>query len=204
MRLVDKTSFQANNIVTENKQENNTDMNEAGSIFDEEALNIESWDQTVENYQNPDLVTDEIEEQNENSSEDQVKKARSGRTLRRPMRYISEDGRWQEKRDQVSFLEESQNGNKEEIAIVYVPKERQLDPDIIKASRRELQNLKDFEVLDEIEDGGQKRISTQWVVVEKEYQDGSKGIKARLVVRGSRFEEENIFQVDILTTNKAN
>ena len=39
------------------------------------------------------------------------------------------------------------------------------------------------------------------MVVEKEYQDGSKGVKARSVVRG--FEEEKIFQVDASTASKA-
>ena len=47
------------------------------------------------------------------------------------MRYIPEDGRWQEKRDQVSLLEEGQNRNEEEIAIVYVPKERHLDLSVL-------------------------------------------------------------------------
>ena len=74
--IVDKTGSQANTIVTENKQGNETDIDEVGSIFDEKELNIESWGQPIENSQNPELVTDEIEEQNENSSEDQVKKTR--------------------------------------------------------------------------------------------------------------------------------
>ena len=39
------------------------------------------------------------------------------------------------------------------------------------------------------------------MVVEKESQDGSKGVEARLVVRG--FQEENIFQVDTSTASKA-
>ena len=69
------------------------------------------------------------------------------------MRYIPEDGRWQEKRDQVRFLEEGQNRNKEEIAIFYVPKERHLDLEVIEAKRIELQNWKDFEVID---DGGSR------------------------------------------------
>ena len=59
-------------------------------------------------------------------------------------------------RDQVSFLEEGQNRNEEEIAIVYVPKKRHLDPEVIEAKRRELQNWKDFDAVDEIEDRGQK------------------------------------------------
>ena len=59
--IVDKTGSQANNIVTENKQGNETDIDEVVSIFDEEELNIESWGQPVENSRNPESVTDEIE-----------------------------------------------------------------------------------------------------------------------------------------------
>ena len=58
--IMDKTGSQVNNIVTENKRGNETGIDEVGSIFDEEELNIESWDQPIEDSQNPELVTDEI------------------------------------------------------------------------------------------------------------------------------------------------
>ena len=58
--ITDKTGSQVNNIVTENKQGNETGIDEVGSIFDEEELNIESWGQPIEDSQNPELVTDEI------------------------------------------------------------------------------------------------------------------------------------------------
>ena len=40
--ILDKTGSQAKNIVTENKQGNNTDIDEIGSFFYKEELNTES------------------------------------------------------------------------------------------------------------------------------------------------------------------
>ena len=126
-----------------------------------------------------------------------MKQARSGRIVKKPLRYILEDGEWQEKVDQARSFNDSKNYNEEEVAIVYISKQRQLDSEVIEAKRRELNNWKNFEVIDEIEDNSQKCISTRWVIVESKYQDGSIGVKAKLVVRG--FEEEESYQVDAPT-----
>ena len=64
-------------------------------------------------------------------------------------------------------LNDSKIKNEEEVAFVDISKERQLDPEAVEAKRNELKNWKDFEVIDEIEDKGQKYISTRWVIVEK-------------------------------------
>ena len=47
---------------------------------------------------------------------------------------------------------------------------------------------------------GKKQISTRWVISEKQYPDGSRRPKARLVVRG--FEEQEDLQKDAPTASK--
>ena len=56
-----------------------------------------------------------------------------------------------------------------------------------EAKLRELENWRDFNVYDEVQNTGQKTISTRWVVTSKE----NNKVKARLVVRGFEDEDEN-------------
>ena len=58
---------------------------------------------------------------------------------------------------------------------------------ILEAKERELQSWRENNVYKEVEDIGQKAISTRWIVTEK-IKEGKKICKARLVARG--FEEE--------------
>ena len=92
--------------------------------------------------------------------------------------------------------EENENSN-----ITNISKEDLGDERIIQAKEKELENWKNFEVYEEVEDKGQNTISTRWVITEKSQQNGSKGIKARLVVRG--FEEEQEMQSDSPTAAKS-
>ena len=71
---------------------------------------------------------------------------------------------------------------------------------ITQAKEKELDNWKAFEVYTEIEDRGQSTLSTRWVITEKILPEGTKGIKARLVVRG--FEEEQHIRSDSPTAAK--
>ena len=59
--------------------------------------------------------------------------------------------------------------------------------EVLEAKERELQSWRENSVYDEVEDLGQKAISTRWIVTEK-FKGGEKICKARLVARG--FEEE--------------
>ena len=59
--------------------------------------------------------------------------------------------------------------------------------DVMEAKEKELQSWRENYVYEEVEDGGQKAISTRWIVTEK-VKEGNKICKARLVARG--FEEE--------------
>ena len=61
------------------------------------------------------------------------------------------------------------------------------DDMVEKAKKKELNSWKENGVYDEVEDTGQKAVSTRWVVTEK-IKDGEVICKARLVARG--FEEE--------------
>ena len=61
------------------------------------------------------------------------------------------------------------------------------DKNVIEAKEKELQSWKENNVYEEVENVGQKAISTRWIVTEK-IRGGEKVCKARLVARG--FEEE--------------
>ena len=92
------------------------------------------------------------------------------------------------------------NRNEEEVNILYVPAGDHCKPEVIEAKDKELENWKTFNVYKEVEDKGQKTISTRWVITEKTI-DRNKVVKARLVVRG--FEEEDKVQSDSPTAAKS-
>ena len=85
----------------------------------------------------------------------------------------------------------------EEVHAVMVPKSRQKEPACLKAKEEELCKLKDFGTYTIVKDVGQARISTTWVVCEK---DGG-AMKARLVARG--YEEVGEVISDSPTMNKS-
>jgi len=69
------------------------------------------------------------------------------------------------------------------------------DEKTLQAKESELEKLREFDTYEEVEDCGQKALSTRWVVTEKDGQ-----VRARLVVRG--FEEEYELQRDSPTVGK--
>ena len=79
--------------------------------------------------------------------------------------------------------------------VVELPSNKQNTPEVREAKRVELKNLQDYETFEEVEDCGQDRISSRWVVTAKEAHDGQKTkTKARLVARG--FQENHPPQSD--------
>ena len=70
----------------------------------------------------------------------------------------------------------------EECNMVIIPKERHKDDDCIKAKEVELKKLKDFQSNSIVDDEGQYRISSTWVLWYK-----GEEVRNRLVARG--FEE---------------
>ncbi|PIK34738.1 hypothetical protein BSL78_28434 [Apostichopus japonicus] len=85
--------------------------------------------------------------------------------------------------------------------IVFIPVSHHGDNEVVQAKHQELQNWQDFKVYTEVQDHGQKKLSTRWVVTEKTLPNGEKGVKARLVVRG--FEEEQQIPSDSPTASKS-
>jgi hypothetical protein len=68
-------------------------------------------------------------------------------------------------------------------------------PEVIEAKETELKNLEDFDTYEEVEDIGQSRVGSRWVITEKEKHDGQKKkFKVRLVAKG--FQEEVKPQAD--------
>ena len=115
---------------------------------------------------------------------------RSLRSVTSPKVYDAAEGEWKNIK-----AAESQEAN-----VVVIPVSRHHDQDVVEAKAKELQNWKDMEVVDVVDDRGQKQISTRWVISEKQYPDGSRRPKARLVVRG--FEEQEDLQKDAPTASK--
>ena len=75
----------------------------------------------------------------------------------------------------------------EKILMLSAVKENSLE--VLDAKERELNNLKDKNVSDRVEDHGQDTVSYKWDFTEKRKENGSKMLKARLVAQG--FEEKS-------------
>ena len=74
--------------------------------------------------------------------------------------------------------------------VVEIPTNQHNKPEVIAAKETELKNLQDYETYEEVQDTGQDRITSRWVVTMKEAHDGQKTkCKARLVARGFQEEE---------------
>ena len=83
----------------------------------------------------------------------------------------------------------------EEVMAVMVPRERRNSPEALEAKRQELEKLKEFETYEVVNDVGQERITTTWVLTEK-----GEEVRARLTARG--FQEEEEFPKDSPTLQK--
>ena len=67
-----------------------------------------------------------------------------------------------------------------------IPRARHNEPVCVKAKRREITNYKKYDVVEiiDIEEATNNIITTDWILVEKEKQDGSKTIEARMCLAG--------------------
>ncbi len=83
----------------------------------------------------------------------------------------------------------------ESVNVVVIPRSRHCEEQCMEAKKIELNKLKEFNTYEEVEDTGQNRISTRWVLCEK-----SNNVRARLVARG--FEEETSDRCDSPTVAK--
>ena len=84
----------------------------------------------------------------------------------------------------------------EEVNIATIPRQKHGDMECMKAKHVELEKLRNFDTYEEVEDEGQFRISTTWVLSEK-----GNAIRARLVARG--FEDMSVYRKDSPTVAKS-
>ena len=88
-----------------------------------------------------------------------------------------------------------------DIILLEVPSKRYHESEVKEAMMKELQQFKDYDVYETVQDTGQPRISTRWVVTERtSTETNQKTTKARLVCRG--FEESTNEQLDSPTVDK--
>ena len=83
----------------------------------------------------------------------------------------------------------------EEVLAVMVPRERRDSPEAMEAKHKELEKLQEFETYKVVDDIGQDRITTTWVLTEK-----GDEVRARLTAKG--FQEEEEFPKDSPTLQK--
>ena len=66
---------------------------------------------------------------------------------------------------------------------------------MIEAKQKEIENLEKYGVFEEVEDIGQEKVGSRWVITKKEKADGQKtNFKGRLVAKG--FQETEAPQSD--------
>ena len=78
-----------------------------------------------------------------------------------------------------------------EVLAAEIPKKYHKAPEVIETKTAEKENFIRLNAIEEVEDQGQPRISSRWVITEKQNHDGMEvKMKARLAVRGFQ-EAEN-------------
>ena len=90
-----------------------------------------------------------------------------------------------EKIDEENKDKSPVNEEESEVYMVMIPKEKHDDSKCVEAKQTELEKLKEFRKYEEVRDVGQFRISTTWVLWNKEEE-----VKVRLEARG--YEDEQI------------
>ena len=118
---------------------------------------------------------------------------------RRKTRSMTEVEKRELERDQISTfwlrVENKECYDDIEVYAVEVPAAEHKKAEVIEAKEKELDNLMKYGVYEEVEDEGQERITSRWVITRKEKADGQKTeYKGRLVARG--FQEQLAPQSD--------
>ena len=93
----------------------------------------------------------------------------------------------------------NKENNVEQVLAVMIPRAQHNLPQCQAAKDKEMKGWEENKTYDEVNDEGQKRISTMWVLTEKMI-DGQKRVKARLVARGN--QEKAGVQADSPTGTK--
>ena len=126
----------------------------------------------------------ENKDKNEVTFEDSVKKEGM---ITHSMKKI------QENEDAITtyWMKVEQRENFENYAVytVEIPTKEQNTPEVKEAKHKEIENLVRYDVFEEVDDCGQERIGSRWVVTQEEKADRQKSqIKNPLVAKG--FQEE--------------
>ena len=87
--------------------------------------------------------------------------------------------------------------NNEEVNLVLIPRSRHEDEDCVEVKKVELEKLESFGVYQEVDDEGQERNYTTWVLWNK-----GDEVRARIVARG--YEEDKELSKDSPTVAKNN
>ena len=85
----------------------------------------------------------------------------------------------------------------EDALLVMIPRHQHAQKDCVEAKQKELDNWDNFQAYEEVEDVGQERLSTNWILVMKEGK-----VKARLCVCGNQEKNKENIRTDSPTVHK--
>merc|ERR1712030_23632 len=138
----------------------------------------------------------------ENLNSEEIKELQASRMRMRSMTAVE---RRELERDQTATfwlqVENTECFDDLTVFAVEVPTKEHRKPEVIEAKDRELENLEKYQVFEEVEDTGQEKIGSRWVITRKEKADGQKcEYKGRLVAKG--FQEKSSPQADSPTMRR--
>ena len=107
--------------------------------------------------------------------------------------------RLEEATNEADNTGEDEEESWEDANVVMIPVKDHGKEECIKAKEKELKAFEDFAVYEEVEDKGQERLSSRWILTDKSTMEERK-VKARLVYRG--FEESVKVQSDSPTGSR--
>ena len=85
-------------------------------------------------------------------------------------------------------VEQNKNFENYAVCTVEIPAKEQNTPEVKETKHKEIDNLVKFDVFEEVDDCGQERIGSRWVVTQNEKADAHKSqVKGRIVAK--RFQE---------------
>ena len=105
--------------------------------------------------------------------------------------------------ERVFFTSESEVLETEEVYVAIIPRSKHNDEESLKAKMTELENFNNYDVYEEVSKPKEGNIiGTQWVIVDKEKEDGNTVRKARLCMRGDNEVNKHLIPTDSPTVNK--
>ena len=178
-------------------------------IKTEEPVFLVKKEKYVRNHEE-DVVDGKVEQieevMNENDSPEVDKNMVLDKRVTRLQSKDKEKKRREEERDMIGAFWLNEHNNEcfafeNTVFSVEVPVKYHKLPEVLEAKQNEVRNLTDYNTFEEVEDVGQKKIGSRWVISKKESHDGQKkDFKARIVAKG--FQEDCKPQADSPTAMK--